>query len=206
MDGDGDNKLNVWDSLPDAFTSAANYLQKIGWHKDEIWGRRVELPKSFDFAKVEFDTPHPLSYFKELGITKTYKRPLPDYDTQAKLLLPAGHLGPAFLVYDNFSVIMKWNFSQNYALAVGLLADQLINIDNGLDKYSNEPNFFTNEDLKKLQQTLLEQGYKIGKPDGIWGPNTRKALQQFQLKNNLVADGFPNREVFEKLSIPVGKL
>ncbi|HEY7774157.1 MAG TPA: lytic murein transglycosylase [Marinagarivorans sp.] len=204
VDGDGDGKLNVWDSLPDALTSAANYLQKMGWNTGEIWGRRVELPANFDFSAVAFDTPYPLSHFKKLGVTKRYQRPLPDYDTQAELILPAGHLGPAFLVYDNFSIIMKWNYSQNYALAVGMLADRLINISHGLDEAVPERNFFTNENLKTLQQALLEKGFEIGKPDGIWGPKTRDAVQRFQLQNALVADGFPNREVFGKLNVPLG--
>lgn len=203
-DGDGDGKLNVWDSLPDAFTSAAHYLQQIGWNKEEIWGRRVEIPKNFAFGEVTFDKAYPLSHFKTLGITKTFKRPLPDYETQAQLVLPAGHTGPAFLVYENFSVILKWNFSQNYALAVGLLADQLINIHHGLDNLGEEHNFFTNEDLKILQQKLMEKGFDISEPDGIWGPMTRNALQKYQLQNQLVADGFPNREVFAKLAIELG--
>lgn len=203
VDGDGDGKLNVWDSLPDALTSAANYLNKIGWNKEEIWGRKVELPKNFAFSEVALDTRYPLSHFKKLGITKSYRRPLPNYDTQAKLILPSGHLGPAFLVYNNFSIILKWNYSQNYALAVGLLADQLIGINHGLDRYSAEPHAFTNEDLKTLQQKLVDKGFNIGKPDGIWGPKTRKAMQQYQLQNQLTADGFPNQEVFEKLSIPL---
>lgn len=203
-DGDGDGKLNVWESLPDAFTSAANYLQQIGWNKEEIWGRRVEIPKNFAFGEVSFDKTYPLSHFKSLGITKTFKRPLPDYETQAQLILPAGHTGPAFLVYGNFSVILKWNFSQNYALAVGMLADELININHGVDNFGEEKNFFTNEDLKLLQQKLMEKGFDIGKPDGIWGPATRNALQKYQLQNKLVADGFPNREVFAKLTIELG--
>lgn len=203
-DGDGDGKLNVWDSLPDAFTSAAHYLQQIGWNKEEIWGRRVEIPKNFAFGEVTFDKAYPLSHFKTLGITKTFKRPLPDYETQAQLVLPAGHTGPAFLVYENFSVILKWNFSQNYALAVGLLADQLINIHHGLYNLGEEHNFFTNEDLKILQQKLMEKGFDISEPDGIWGPMTRNALQKYQLQNKLVADGFPNREVFAKLAIELG--
>lgn len=204
-DGDGDGKLDVWNSLPDAFTSAANYLQKIGWNKEEIWGRRVEIPKNFDFGEVTFDKTYPLSRFRALGITKTFNRPLPDYKTQAQLVLPAGHTGPAFLVYGNFSVILKWNFSQNYALAVGLLADELININNGLDNFGEEKNFFTNEALKLLQQKLKEKGFDIGEPDGIWGPMTRNALQKYQLQNKLVADGFPNREVFATLEIELGE-
>ena len=205
MDGDGDGKLNVWESLPDALTSAANYLNRIGWNKGEIWGRRVELPTNFDFTQVAFDTPYPLSHFKKLGITKRYQRPLPDYDTHAELVLPAGHLGPAFLVYDNFSTIMKWNYSQNYALAVGMLADRIIGISHGLKDSEPGRNFFTNENLKTLQQKLLEKKFEIGKPDGIWGPKTRNAVQKYQLQNGLIADGFPNREVFTTLEISLGK-
>lgn len=205
VDGDGDGKLNIWGSLPDALTSAANYLQQIGWNKEEIWGRKVELPNNFAFGEVVFGTRYPLSHYKKLGITKSYNRPLPNYDTHAKLILPSGHQGPAFLVYANFSIILKWNYSQNYALAVGLLADQLVSINHGLDQYSTEPHAFTNEDLKVLQQKLLDDGYKVGKPDGIWGPKTRKTMQQYQLKNSLIADGFPNKEVFEKLAIPLIK-
>ncbi len=205
VDGDGDGKLNVWQSLPDAFTSAANYLNQLGWNKEEMWGRRVELPKNFAFAKVQFDTAYPLSHFKTLGVTKTYKRPLPNYDTKAQLVLPSGHLGPAFLVYDNFSVIMRWNLSQNYALAVGLLADRLVNITHELERFNEDRHFFTNEHLKVLQQKLSDKGFEVGTPDGIWGPVTRQALQQYQLQNNLVADGFPNREVFAKLEVPLSK-
>ncbi len=205
IDGDGDGKLNVWQSLPDAFTSAANYLNQLGWNKEEIWGRRVELPRNFAFAEVQFDTAYPLSHFKTLGITKTYNRPLHNYDPHAPLVLPSGHLGQAFLVYDNFSVIMRWNLSQNYALAVGLLADRLVNITHELERFDEDHHFFTNEHLKVLQQKLLDKGFEVGTPDGIWGPMTRQALQQYQLQNNLVADGFPNREVFAKLEIPLSK-
>lgn len=201
VDGDNDGKLDIWGSLPDALTSAAHYLRSIGWNEGEIWGRSVELPKNFAFEKVNLDNRYPLSHFKKLGITKRYNRPLPDYDTEAQLLLPAGHQGPAFLVYGNFSVILKWNFSQNYALAVGLLADQLIGITHGLDNISTEPYPFTNEHLKALQAKLQNLGFEVGTPDGIWGPKTRTALQQYQQQNGLIADGFPNNSVFNKLDI-----
>jgi len=204
VDGDNDGKLNVWESLPDAFTSAANYLQKMGWNKQEIWGRKVELPKDFAFDKVISGKRYPLHHFKQLGVTKSYQRPLPAYETQTKLILPSGHLGPAFLVYANFSIILKWNYSQNYALAIGLLADQLVGIDNGLNHYDTTPHFFTNQDLKALQQALLDKNFDVGKPDGVWGPNTRKAMQQYQLQNGLVGDGFPHKEVFDKLHVKRG--
>ena len=205
IDADKDGQLNVWHSLADALTSAAHYLNTIGWNQQEIWGRQVLLPKHFDFSRVNLDTAYPLSHFKQLGVTKTYQRPLPNVDIEAKLLMPSGHTGPAFLVYQNFSILMRWNYSHNYALAVGLLADKLVGINHKLNHYSKAPYAFTNEDIKKLQQALLIKNYNIGKPDGIWGAKTRAALRQFQLEETLIADGFPNQEVFSAFNIELSQ-
>jgi membrane-bound lytic murein transglycosylase B len=50
VDGDGDGCKDLWRSLPDAFASAANYLNELGWRSGETWGREVRLPKGFDWA------------------------------------------------------------------------------------------------------------------------------------------------------------
>lgn len=201
VDGDNDGKLDIWQSLPDALASAANYLHSLGWNEGEIWGRSVELPKNFAYEKVQVDTAYPLRHFKQLGITKRYQRPLPDYDTEARLILPSGHQGPAFLVYDNYSVFLKWNYSQNYALAVGLLADQFIGISHGIEQMDPAAHTFTSEHLKALQTALAQEGFDIGTPDGVWGPKSRAALQTYQQKHALIADGFPNDSVFQRLKI-----
>jgi membrane-bound lytic murein transglycosylase B len=51
--------------------------------------------------------------------------PLPVSDLQASLILPAKKGGPAFLVYNNYRVILKWNRSHYFAMAVGHLADRI---------------------------------------------------------------------------------
>lgn len=200
VDGDGDGRVDIWESEADALTSAANYLQKIGWETKERWGREVQLPEDFDFSKVEFDQYYPLSHFKALGITTINGNDLSNYDIEAELYLPAGYRGPAFMLYPNFNVIMKWNLSKSYAISVGVLANKLIG-GKGIQSFSNtsidnKVDTYRVSEMKLLQEHLNKLGFETGKPDGIWGPQSRNAIRQFQLKHQLVADGFPNKEVF----------
>lgn len=201
VDGDKDGKIDVWQSEVDAITTAANYLNQIGWQSRERWGREVLLPEGFDFSAIEFDKRYPLSTFAQMGVTQVTGRELPQYDIEAELVLPNGHQGHAFLVYNNFNVIMKWNLSKNYALSVGILADKLIGASGVKSLAGAKPLSFSRSQMEKLQVKLNEQGFSSGKPDGIWGPNSRHAIRSFQIEHQLVADGFPNPEVFEALQL-----
>ena len=206
VDGDNDGKIDVWNSEVDALTSAANYLQQIGWQSKERWGREVVLPESFDFSSVQTDKAYPLSFFKSHGIKTIYGHSLANYPVDAELFLPSGQFGPAFLTYPNFNVIMKWNLSKNYATAVGLLANRLVGAPKRDYQSLDDKHRYTREQLKMLQERLQEMGYQTGKPDGIWGPNSRKAIRAFQLANNLVADAYPHAEVFEKAEVDKASL
>ncbi|MCO4798240.1 MAG: lytic murein transglycosylase [Colwelliaceae bacterium] len=201
IDGDGDGKVDVWKSEADAITTAANYLNNIGWQQRERWGREVKLPQGFDFEAIMFDTPYPLSKFKSLGITQINGKSLSNYDINAELVLPNGHQGHAFLVYRNFNVIMDWNLSKNYALSVGILADKLVGSAGVSNITQAKPLAFSKTKMQLLQTKLNEIGFETGKPDGIWGPNSRKAIRAFQIEKNLTADGFPNKEVFQSLGL-----
>ena len=48
VDHDGDGRRDIWETLPDVFASAANYLARAGWKHDQTWGRQVRLPEGFD--------------------------------------------------------------------------------------------------------------------------------------------------------------
>jgi membrane-bound lytic murein transglycosylase B len=200
IDGDNDGVVDVWQSEVDALTSAANYLNSIGWLEKERWGRQIKLPENFAFNKVEFDRFYTLDTFKKLGVTLPDGTALSDYKIDAELVLPAGGNGPAFLVYPNFNVIMKWNLSENYALSVGLLANRIQGAA-GLKISNNNNNLYKSAELQALQEKLNIMGYDVGKPDGIWGPKSRKAIRLYQLQHGLVGDGFPNREVLIKADI-----
>lgn len=200
VDGDNDGKVDIWQSEADALTTAANYLNKIGWQPTERWGREVVLPEDFDFSQVEFDQYFPLTHFAQLGIKTNNNKQLPDYKIDAELFLPAGHQGPAFLLYPNFNVIMTWNLSKSYALSVGVLANKLIGAK-GIQAFKNseKSTVYSVSQMKYLQENLNLIGFDTGEPDGIWGPKSRSAIRGFQLKYQLIADGFPNKEVFEAI-------
>ncbi|MBU2869455.1 lytic murein transglycosylase [Colwellia sp. E2M01] len=207
VDADNDGKVNIWESEVDALTTAANYLNQIGWQTKERWGREVKLPDNFAFEKVAFDQYYPLSFFKGLGVHKTNNQPLSNYDIQAELYLPSGHNGPAFLLYPNFNVIMTWNLSKSYALSVGILANKLIG-DEGLtfkQDENNRPRVYSVAEMKTLQNQLNVLGFESGEPDGIWGPKSRDAIRSFQLKHQLIADGYPNEDVFSKIQLTLNK-
>jgi membrane-bound lytic murein transglycosylase B len=197
VDGDNDGKVDVWQSEIDALTTAANYLNKIGWQTEERWGREVTLPKNFAFEKISFDQYYPARYFKELDVKKSNNQALSTYDIEAELYLPSGHKGPAFLLYPNFNVIMTWNLSKSYALSVGILANKLMGASGlKLSKEQTKIKPYSITQMKNLQNQLNTLEFELGEPDGIWGPKTRRAIRLFQIKHQLIADGYPNDDVF----------
>ena len=203
LDGDNDGKADLWNSVPDALTSAANFLDNLGWQPGFRWGREVKLPPGFDYTNIGRSTKKTLTQWQALGILKADGSALGSAEINASLLLPAGHEGPAFIVYDNFAVIMRWNFSEFYAIAVGHLADRLIGAGNLIQPLPELPVYSIN-DMRILQTNLNSLGFDVGEPDGILGPATRSGIQGFQHANNLVADGFPSPSVIEKVQQMAG--
>lgn len=187
-DGDGDGKRDLWGSVPDAMASAGNFLSHLGWQRGLRWGREIRLPDDFDYGLSGRDNEQPLSAWVEIGVTDVWGRALPRLPLPASVLVPAGHAGPAFIVYDNFDVIMRWNRSEFYALAVGRLADRIA----GAGELSRSPALgdpVSREQVRQLQADLQQLGYDPGEPDGIFGPATRAALGKFQKSRGLIADG-----------------
>ena len=197
VDGDGDGKRDLWGSLPDSLASAANFLRGIGWHTELRWGREVSLPAEFDYSLTGRDRTRTLQEWVRLGITDVNGDAMPQLDIQAAILVPSGHLGPAFLTYDNFDVIMRWNRSEYYAISVGRLADRIA----GAGKLTRDATIdgepITVEKVRWLQESLTLLGYDAGEADGIFGPATRRALSNFQKANNMIADGFIDAEALQ---------
>ena len=197
-DGDGDRQVDLWHSWADALTSAAYYLQQLGWQPGLRWGREVRLPQDFPYHLSGIDNPRSLQDWQQLGVMQASGAPLPDAKVDAALLVPAGAEGPKFLVYDNFDVIMKWNRSQFYALAVGVLADRI----NGAGTLRRPPppsQPLTREQITHLQTELKSRGFDPGPVDGQLGPGTSRAIRAFQKSRKLPADGFADAELMGML-------
>jgi membrane-bound lytic murein transglycosylase B len=199
VDETGDGRIDVWGQTADALGSGAHYLQNLGWNGNQTWGREVRLPKNFDFNLASLDgnakdIVKPLAEWSALGVTRTDGSALPKQDLQAALVIPAGAKGPAFLVYDNFGAILKWNRSVFYALAIGHLADRITGAPPLVGTRINEEPL-SREQVMALQSKLHLMGLLKAEPDGVIGSATRQALRKYQQKCNLPADGFANQQM-----------
>lgn len=127
VDADGDGRKDIWDSRADALGSIANYLARSGWREDERWGREVRLPEGFDPASATRENVRPLRDWAAQGLALPDGTALPASDMTAAVVIPGLSTGSmqAFLVYANFNVIRRYNPSNFYALAVGLLSDRV---------------------------------------------------------------------------------
>ncbi|MGE5546500.1 MAG: lytic murein transglycosylase [Solirubrobacterales bacterium] len=125
QDWDGDGRRDIWTNRGDALASAANYLAGEGWRGDQTWGRAVRVPAGFDPALYGLDKKRSLADWAKLGVTGSDGKPLPAKALEASIVQAEAGKGPAFLVYDNFRTIMKWNRSTYFALAAGHLADRI---------------------------------------------------------------------------------
>lgn len=125
IDHDGNGWADIWRSQPDVFASMANYLRAIGWDARYRWGREVSRPGGFDGLPVGRDDKRPLAFWEAAGVRQADGGPLPMAPIDAGLILTDDGAGPAYLVYDNFDVLMRWNRSTFFALSVGLLSDTI---------------------------------------------------------------------------------
>lgn len=201
IDGDDDGRINLWRSERDALASGANFLKQLGWQREQRWGREVKLPDNFPYAEARLNNRQSLTYWSDIGITLTNNDPLPIADQLAAVIIPAGHTGPAFLVYPNFNVIMNWNRSTSYALSVGLLADRIAGAGPLSRPPSQTEKALSRQRIKQLQQKLNTLGFDSGKPDGVMGYLTRNAIRSFQSTHDLIADGYPGEKIFSVLAL-----
>ncbi|MBT3529611.1 MAG: lytic murein transglycosylase [Gammaproteobacteria bacterium] len=198
IDGDGDGRIDIWNSLPDIFHSAANFLSKSGWQGDERWGREVLLPNNFDYSLSGTRSRKSLQEWSDLGVRHVSGSPLPIADMQGSVILPAGANGPAFLAYGNFRATMTYNPSTFYALTVGHLADRFSGGSEIVNMPENEQ-AMSLADVKELQEALNSRGFDSGEPDGRVGRMTRAAIRAYQEQAELPMDGYASHQVLDTL-------
>jgi membrane-bound lytic murein transglycosylase B len=107
------------------FASIANYLGQSGWRLGEPWGQQVMLTRPIGAAMAGRGNPRTLGEWQQAGVRRIDGTPFSRSDVRGALLLPDGGGGEAFLVYRNFDAIRRYNPSDFYALAVGLLGDEV---------------------------------------------------------------------------------
>lgn len=125
QDENGDGRKDIWESLPDVFGSASNYLAQAGWKAGEPWGQMVSLPKGFDKALIGDDARRGTADWARLGVRLKNGAPLPADGRMAWIVAPDGPTGPAYMAFDNYKVFLRWNRSSYFATSVGLLAERI---------------------------------------------------------------------------------
>ncbi len=201
VDADIDGRINIWTSMPDAFASAANYVSKVGWRKDEQIAVEVKLPATFDYSQAHLNNRKSTADWIKLGVTNIKGDALPTLENAA-LLLPQGWQGPVFMVFSNFDVIMDWNRSVNYALSVVHLANQLEKESPIIAGADAETEALSFNQMWALQGRLNELGFDCGAPDGFPGLKSQAAVRQYQATQQLPQDGYASASLYQRLLKP----
>lgn len=194
VDGDGDGRVDIWSSVPDTLASIAGYLAGHGWRAGRPWGIEASVPASVSCALEGPEQGRPVGAWARMGV-----RTLAGGDPAralgagtAFLMMPAGRLGPAFLVSENFYVLKAYNESDLYALFIGNLADRIRGGGRIAGTWRTSAGF-TRADVRAMQKRLIAMGYDVGGADGLVGFKTRIAIGRWQARNGLPPTCFPDR-------------
>lgn len=201
VDADGDGKKDIIGNLYDSALSAGNYLFSMGWHKGSRWGREVLITRPLPWDRVYDSREKTVQDWFRMGLIPANGDVWTEENLKlpAELLMPMGIKGPVFLTYPNFKIIKRWNNSDLYALAIGLLADRIV--DQQTKIYAQRTSErLTVEEVENLQQTLTEKGYYAGKIDGKIGKKLQRAVAKVQKELGMQQDGYPTRYFILKLN------
>jgi len=198
IDFDGDGRVDMIHSVPDALASAANLLKSFGWQKGQPWLQEVRVPAQMPWEQSGLDNQHPRSQWAKWGVTAAHGGKLPDDNLPASLILPMGHLGPAFLAYPNFKAYTEWNAAIVYATTAAYFGTRLAGAP-VFGPGNGQPVVPTTEQIQQLQTLLIQRKMLTGEADGRLGSATRVAVKQAQQKVGLPADAYPTAELIERL-------
>jgi membrane-bound lytic murein transglycosylase B len=203
-DGDGDGKIDLWHSPADALASAARLLVGAGWQRGQPWGFEIKLPLGFNYVDADLDISKPLSYWAANGVQTVSGAALPA-GGDAALYLPAGVHGPAFLVFPNFRVILKYNNAASYALAVVLLGERIAGHGGVTASWPRGERPLSMDERIRFQSELTALGFDTGNPDGVLGRRTRTALRAWQSAKGVTPDGYPTAALLALLDADAAK-
>ncbi|WP_040818887.1 lytic murein transglycosylase [Litoreibacter arenae] len=194
VDGDGDGKVSLKTSVPDALLSGAKMLRSLGWQAGQPWLQEVQVPSEMDWTKTGLETKLTTQEWSAMGVTP---RSGSFQGDTGSVLLPMGKNGPAFIAYPNFDVYFEWNQSFVYVTTAAYFATRL----SGSPVYDvgNPTPSLSDAEMKSLQKKLAAKGYDVGKIDGILGSGTRAAVQAEQQRLGMAADAWPTTELLRSL-------
>jgi lytic murein transglycosylase len=194
VDFSGDGRKDIWNNVPDVLASTANYFIKEKWTPGLPWGFEVAVPKGFDYRLSRGS----FAEWRQRGIGRSDGGALPA-DGDAILFFPTGAAGPAFLVTENFNAIKRYNNSDVYALAIGILSDRMRGAGVIKARWPAVATQPSREARIAMQRKLAALGYKVRNFTGHMDFDLRDAIRSEQEKLGLLPDGHPSSEFLQKL-------
>ena len=199
VDFTGDGRRDIWGEDPaDALASTAAYLKRHGWTKGQPWGVEVRLPDGFDYALADRDIVKAPRDWAALGVRDTSGRPVSDHGP-ASILLPAGAHGAAFMIFDNFQVLERYNSADAYVIGVGHLGDRILGGPGLAAGWPQDDRALSFDERIELQERLTQAGFDTEKIDGKIGPLTISAVRRWQQATGRVPDGYASLRVLKAL-------
>ena len=199
VDFRGDGKRDIWSDDPtDALASTAAYLKRFGWKKGQPWGVEVTLPRGFNYSLTGERIKKSPEEWARLGIRDAKRRIVPNHG-YASILLPAGAGGAAFMIFNNFHVLERYNTADAYVIGVGHLSDRIAGggpLKSGWPRGDRNLRFSEKQEMQRL---LTARGFSTQGVDGIIGPRTIQAIRQFQASVGMIPDGYASYEILRRL-------
>ena len=199
VDFTGDGRRDIWSDDPsDALASTAAYLQRFGWTRGQPALVEVRVPRGFNFAAADRSVARSPAAWAQLGVTDPQGRAVPNYGN-ARLFLPTGAGGPAFLIFRNFDVIARYNNADAYILGVAILGERVRGMGPLSQPFPPGERDLTRAERVELQQRLNALGLGTGGVDGRIGPATRAAIRAVQARVGLPQDGHASLSLLQRL-------
>ena len=201
VDFDGDGKIDIWHSVPDALASAARQLVNKGWQPGLRWAYEVRAPDNVDCTMGVPEMQKPIGEWLRAGFVpvRGQKLSAAEQAQPASLLQVEGIYGPSFLTTKNYFVIKEYNFSDLYVLFVGHLADRMTNPQPFATPWSASTQLRT-ASVEAMQKHLTRIGLYKDKLDGKAGMLTRAALGAYQKSAGLKVDCWPSEAVLRAMT------
>jgi len=199
QDFTGDGKRDIWSDNPaDALASTAAYLARFGWTKGQPWGVEVQLPRGFNYGLTGERIKKPVREWMALGIRDANGNRIPEHG-RASILLPAGAQGAAFMIFQNFHVIERYNTADAYVIGVGHLSDRIAGAGPLRSDWPRGDRPLRFSEKQEMQRMLTAAGFNTDGVDGIIGPSTIAAIRRFQTSVGMIPDGYASYEILRRL-------
>lgn len=199
VDFTGDGRRDIWaDDPTDALASTAAYLERSGWTRGQPWGVEVQVPSGFDTGLAGRGKGRSPNDWAALGVRTMDGGTVPNHGA-ASIILPAGAGGPAFMIFQNFTVITRYNNAESYVIGVGHLSDRLRGGPPIRGRFPPDAQGMTIADRQDLQRRLTRAGFDTEGTDGVIGTKTRVAISAYQASRGMAVTGEPTMVLLQSL-------